>query len=92
MQKCKVYVYDFNTGKSVSINGEKSIPVASMIKIPILFELFRQIEKNDKLDIQNKIIDECGAENLVIAAGGGISAGFFTFILILGTLLSISET
>lgn len=42
-------------------------------------------------DIQNKIIDECGAENLVIAAGGGISAGFFTFILILGMLLINKE-
>ena len=56
--KTSVYVYDFNSGKSASINGEKSIPVASMIKIPVLFELFRQIEKNDALDINKKIVFE----------------------------------
>ena len=53
--KTAIYVYDFNSGKAVSINGENSIPVASMIKIPILFELFRQIETNKDLNINNKL-------------------------------------
>lgn len=67
-----IYVYDFNSGKSVSINGEKSIPVASMIKIPILFELFRQIETNKDLNINNKIIFE---EKYKTAGSGRLQYG-----------------
>lgn len=44
-----IYVWDYETGKSVEINSDKPVPTASMIKIPILFELFRQIEENEKL-------------------------------------------
>ena len=38
-------------------------------------------------DVRDKILDECGAENLVIAAGSGLSAGFLTFVIMLALLL-----
>lgn len=39
-----IYIWDYSTGQSVEINADEPIPTASIIKIPILFELFRQIE------------------------------------------------
>lgn len=54
--KTSVFVFDFTSGTTVEINSDKAMPCASMIKIPILFELFNQIEKNKKIDITNKVI------------------------------------
>ncbi|MBR1976709.1 serine hydrolase [bacterium] len=53
-----VFVFDFTTGTTVEINSDKAIPCASMIKIPILFELFRQIENNKNMEITDKVIFE----------------------------------
>lgn len=39
-----VYVWDFSTGTYVDINANVQYPAASIIKIPVLIEMFRQIE------------------------------------------------
>lgn len=41
-----IYVYDLQTQNFVSINGNKLFATASIIKIPVLIELFRQIDKS----------------------------------------------
>ncbi len=51
-----VFVFDFTSGTTAEINSDKAMPCASMIKIPILFELFRQIENNKEFEITNKVI------------------------------------
>ncbi len=42
-----IFIWDFATGNYVSINGDKQFATASIIKISILLELFKQIEKGD---------------------------------------------
>ncbi len=42
--KPTVYVWDYSTGKYVNINGDRQYPAASIIKIPVLIELFRSID------------------------------------------------
>ncbi len=39
-----VFVWDFETGQSVDIKANEPYPAASIIKIPVLLELFRSIE------------------------------------------------
>ena len=39
-----VYVWDYQTGNYVDINGEKTFSAASIIKVPILLEMFKRIE------------------------------------------------
>lgn len=56
-----VFVWDYNTGKYVDINADRVFPTASIIKLPILFQLFRRAEKglidmNDKISLQNYYI------------------------------------
>ena len=43
--KPTIFVWEYTTGRYVSLNGEQSIPTASIIKIPVLYELFRQIDQ-----------------------------------------------
>lgn len=40
-----IYVWDYATGAHAGMNINKNIPTASIIKIPILYELFRKIDK-----------------------------------------------
>jgi beta-lactamase class A len=42
-----VVVLDPRTGEGVSIRGDEPFPTASMIKIPILYELFLRVEEGD---------------------------------------------
>ena len=49
-----VFIYDIQTGNYVSINGEKQFPAASIIKVPILLQLFRTIE-TDSNDLHSII-------------------------------------
>ncbi len=42
-----IFIWDFASGDYVSINGDKQFATASIIKIPILLELFKQVEKGD---------------------------------------------
>ncbi len=58
--KPSIFVWDYTTGQSVEINSDKPVPTASIIKIPILFELFRQIEESQsrggKFQIDNSVV------------------------------------
>ena len=40
-----IFIWDYSTGKYVNINADKIFPAASIIKIPILFQLYRRAEK-----------------------------------------------
>ena len=48
-----VFVWDYQTKRYVDINGEKQIPAASIIKIPILLQMFKRIE-NGQLSLYEK--------------------------------------
>ena len=43
--KPAVYVWDYQTGDYVDFNADEIYPTASIIKLPVLVELFRSIEK-----------------------------------------------
>lgn len=44
--KPAIYVWSFETGKYAAIDADKVYPSASIIKIPVLFQLFKSIEAN----------------------------------------------
>ena len=51
-----VYVWDYSTGKSSSLNSDKIFSAASIIKLPVLLHLFKAIEAgeitlNDKIQM-----------------------------------------
>lgn len=50
-----VYVWDYQNGNYVDINADEIFPTASIIKLPVLAELFRAIERKDLVleDIMN---------------------------------------
>lgn len=41
-----VYVWDYETGDYADINADEIFPTASIIKLPVLVQLFRSIERN----------------------------------------------
>ena len=43
--KPAVYVWDYETGNYVDINADKLYPAASIIKVPVLVDVFRSIEE-----------------------------------------------
>lgn len=40
-----IFVWDYSTGKYVDIEANRAVPAASMIKIPVLLQLFKRAEK-----------------------------------------------
>lgn len=52
--KPTIYVWDFESGQSVNIKASEQYPAASIIKIPVLLELFRSIEVG-QLNLHNTI-------------------------------------
>lgn len=42
-----IFIWDFSTGSYVNINADKEFPTASMIKIPVLFQLYKRIEQKN---------------------------------------------
>lgn len=51
-----IFIWDYNTGRYVDINGDQVFPTASIIKLPIMFQVFRRAEKglinlNDKITL-----------------------------------------
>ncbi len=40
-----IFVWEYSTGRFVDLRGEMPIATASIIKIPVLYELFRQVDK-----------------------------------------------
>lgn len=61
-----ITVWDFNTGKYVDINGSEAFPAASIIKVPVLINLFKAIESNHL-----SIYDEMQLTNYYKASGSG---------------------
>lgn len=49
-----VYVWDYQTGDYADINADEIFPTASIIKLPVLVELFRSIEKG-QLNLEEKM-------------------------------------
>lgn len=49
-----IYVWDFQTGDYADINADEIFPTASIIKLPVLVELFRSIEKG-QLSLDEKM-------------------------------------
>ena len=43
-----VYVWEYSSANEVAINADEVFPAASIIKLPILFELFRKIDRREK--------------------------------------------
>lgn len=52
--KPAIYVWDYDTGNYVDINGSKIYASASIIKIPILIQLFKKIESG-QIDLFDKM-------------------------------------
>lgn len=44
--KPSIFVWDYETGKYIDINASSPYPSASIIKIPVLIQLFKSIESN----------------------------------------------
>lgn len=61
-----ITVWDFNTGKYVDINGSESFSAASIIKVPVLINLFKSIEANNL-----SIYDEMYLTHYYKASGSG---------------------
>lgn len=61
-----ITVWDFNTGKYVDMNGSEIFSAASIIKVPVLIQLFKAIEANDL-----SIYDEMPLANYFKASGSG---------------------
>lgn len=64
--KPAIYVWSFETGKYAAINEDKVYPAASIIKIPVLVQLFKSIEAN-----QVSIYDEMTLTHYYRASGSG---------------------
>lgn len=61
-----VYVWDYETGNYADINADEIFPTASIIKLPVLVQLFRSIEKN-----QLTIYDEIALTEYYRTEGSG---------------------
>lgn len=61
-----IYVWDYETGNYVDMNADEIFPTASIIKLPVLVELFRSIEKN-----QLTIYDEMPLTEYYRSEGSG---------------------
>ncbi len=59
-------VRDIRTGEEISINGDRLFPMASVYKIPIMVEVFRQIESG-KFSLDERI--EVGDEQRTLGSG-----------------------
>ena len=64
--KPAIYVWSFETGQYAAINEDKVYPAASIIKIPVLAQLFKSIEAN-----QVSIYDEMTLSHHYRASGSG---------------------
>jgi beta-lactamase class A len=61
-----VAVRDIKTGEEVSIDGDRPFPMASVYKVPIMVEVFRQIEAK-KFSLDDRI--ELGDEHRTLGSG-----------------------
>jgi len=49
-----IYVWEYDTGNYIDINGSKQFPAASIIKIPVLIDLFKSVEAG-QLSLDDKM-------------------------------------
>ncbi len=61
-----IFIWDYTTGKYVAINADKAFSAASIIKLPILFQLFRRVEK-DLINLE----DSMSTDKAFISRGSG---------------------
>lgn len=64
--KPSIFVWDYDSGKYIDIKANESFPTASIIKIPILIDLFKSIEAN-----QLTIYDEMTLTEYYRSEGSG---------------------
>lgn len=64
--KPSIYVWEYDNGSYVNINANTPYPAASIIKIPVLIEMFREIE-NGKFSLNDTMI----LEDYYRASGSG---------------------
>lgn len=58
-----IYVWDYQTGDYADINADEIFPTASIIKLPVLAELFKSIEKGQlTLDEKMPLTEYCRTE------------------------------
>lgn len=53
-----LFVWEYSTGNGFEINSDEIYPSASIIKIPIVFELMRQIDSSEKTSNPIKLTDK----------------------------------
>lgn len=53
--KPSIYVWDYSTGSYVDIDANEMYPAASIIKVPILIEMFREIDQG-KFTLDDRIV------------------------------------
>ena len=64
--KPAIYVWDYDTGNYVDINGSKIYSAASIIKIPVLIQLFKKIESG-----QTDLFEKMELTDYYKASGSG---------------------
>lgn len=64
--KPSIYVWEYRNKSYVNINADEIYPAASIIKLPVLIEMFREIEQG-KFSLQDKMI----LEDYYRASGSG---------------------
>ncbi len=74
--KPSIFVYDYKTGNYVDINADEVFPTASIIKIPVLIDLFKSVEQgsvslNDKIALTEYYRTE-GSGNIQFKAANSI--------------------
>jgi len=61
-----IFIFDYSTGKYVDIKANQDFPTASMIKIPILLQLFRKVDSG-----QVNLNDRMTLTDYFVTAGSG---------------------
>lgn len=55
MLQSSIFVWDYDNGNYVDINASKAFPAASIIKIPVLLELFKFIDSSSDISLNDKL-------------------------------------
>ena len=88
-----IFVWDYSSGKSVEINSDKPVACASIIKIPILIELFRQIEADQARGEKTGINKPVVLDELYKTSGSGeLQFGSFGFKTSLNNMANLMIT
>ncbi|GBF22964.1 hypothetical protein tpqmel_0368 [Candidatus Gastranaerophilus sp. (ex Termes propinquus)] len=90
-----IYIWDYSSGRSVEIDSEAPVSAASIIKIPILFEFFRQIEDKN-YGLNANLSTKVKFEELYRTSGSGDmqylkSGGEYTFDYLANKMITESD-